>query len=508
MTVAVPIVRHAVFALWTLCTLGSVLRVVHAQDTPDIPCDTDLGVVTAAQIRAAGYQLLNQFIPDDAELLDRAVNIIFLPVVGDVSVRFLCASCDDINIWYAERGKEFPIYHPNYCSSSSTGYDTALSFLVLEPRGANQPLPDRVKLRPFITFPPTSETASSQQFVEAFFTAPQTDSGNHTSKDISDLLATYLPSLVATSAGAIGIIPDYAGFGISTEQPTVFFQRFYEQALAVPFLYLKKIVGEQTGLCTLIDDAATVFGIGDGAQAAVHATLLLQRFDVSPLQTFLAAGPLDLNLWLTDTSADYAQLSSNSTSTKELDTWLQLTASTYGTSANAEVMVANGGSALVLDPTDPRNTSCPVINATDAGTETTLQESTIPSLCNALATLASAWPAFDGQLDRQWSTPLSACFSNNDELVSPSHYFWVEQALASMANAQPVETETQYQRYTGPTAFSTLAINETSDATHDAAMKLCSIAPLLFFTLGGFKPEAEEDRGNYVSLFLNYANSY
>ena len=116
-------------------------------------------------------------------------------------------------------------------------------------------------------------------------------------------------------------------------------------------------------------------------------------------------------------------------------------------------------------------------------------ESSSLLLCQAVLQ-SSVFPLLLGQTDRLWIYNVSVCYSDDDEIVSPRHYEYPPILLS----ASDAELQKLWKRYTQPAGLDALAV--TGD--HETALQLCSIAPLLFFTLQGYRPDAVEDRGNYM----------
>jgi len=475
----------------TLLISSSHLTTVAAQAAaaPTTPtqaaCNTELGVLTAAQIRTAAVQLLEPYLPsDNPTLQQRALDVILRPAVGDVTVRLLCASCRQVDEWYIELDQDFPEYYLTFCGQNLAQYDTQTSFLVLQPRDADGALPTNTRLRAFLTLPPTeADTAASEQFQRAFF---PNDGSSPTSS--SKWLSVFLPGLVAASSGAIGLVPDWLGTGASVAQPqTIFYQKAYERALAVPYLFLERQLREDSGDCTYLDNALTIYGVEDGTQAAVHAAFLFRQFEQRTLRAFLSAGPLDVDQWLISVAAAGSS-SADATTQQTLNEWLVLTESTYNSQDLPELVSARGAlNTLNLDPANPAaytsNCGTAVSSLEEEGNNET-------SVCRALYEFGSVWPAVSGDINvfEEWILGFYGCYSEADELL-PAPLF---------ENVGSILGDALYERYTGASGFDALSIDGTT-ANHTTTLNLCSIAPMVFFTLHEFEPDLVEDQGNYVS---------
>lgn len=507
-------------------------------------CGETIGVLTKSQVLAAGKALLGNLIADPT-VLQRSLDIIFLPVQYDVDVVKVCASCESLALWYIARGNlQFPGYHSTYCDqlNQPLSYSQSLSSLVLLPRDPNDSnrLPTGVKLRTFLSLPPTRidvQAAPSVDFPSQF--------NNNNNNYTMEFLTTYLPGMVAASAGAIALFPDYPGTGESAGANgifrTIFRLHSYEQATAVSYLGLQQYVGNVTGECTQLDKAVTIHGTEDGAFGAVAATLVLQRFQIRSLSTFLQAGPLDLQILLQDTVAKYDHAfgvitnttTTNSTSVQTLDEWIQLALYTLSVdipgSSNATNLVADQYKTALLNAlgtpsssvTDNTTATLPAnvvdllnpefltllreYNATDISPcNATLQyanDTTSASVSNTSGVVlddlgvcsaivqTSVLPLLLSLTDKQWIYNVSVCYSRDDEIVSPRHYLYPD--LVNDVSLQSLLT-----RYRGPLGFGALAV--TGD--HARTLQLCAIDPLLFFTLQGYQPDNVEDRGNYMPV--------
>jgi hypothetical protein len=523
-----PLSAAPLLLFWSILTATTTTKTtVHAQTSSGDPnnCGKKIGTVTPDAIRQAGRLLLEPLL-SDPDLLQRSLDIVFFPVTYYLDVFMVCGSCKSHDDWYFTLGKKYPAYHGTYCNATvSEGYQVEHGSIALVPKDPTTGrLPHAVKVRTFLTLPPTKEDAvtmaPTNRFPAGLFdpTSPALD---------LDFWTTYLPGMVAASAGAIALFPDAPGTGhsLGLMNRTIFHKFNYEQSTAVSFLALQRFVRESTGQCNIVDDAVTVYGIEDGAFGATYATTVLQRFEVRSLTTFLSSGPLDLEVALED-SVSYLEDSTknDTTSQRVVDTWIKLAAYTFSAdiarvanSGNGEILAnplyesalqnafgPEGGTTIlpsnVLDLIDPnflaqlRDTNISCSNFTTANISIAIGNVPTPnellpptSLCEAIRQ-SSAWPELLGQTDRFWIAPTSACFSDGDEIVSSRNY---DNSTRFLWNTGLVDV---WQRYTGPLGSSTLTVQ----GNHATAVHYCSIAPILFFSLEGHQPNAVEDRGNYM----------
>jgi hypothetical protein len=516
-------------------------------------CDQVIGTITSEEVRNAGRSFLSNYI-SDSDVLDRSVDIIFLPVKYDLTVIKLCASCENHANLYYERGIFFPGYHATYCNvSDQITYTTPLSMLAFLPQYEtnNTALPSKVKLRTFLTMPPTNinddgtVVAPSFDFQSRWFGSPNSIFTDR------DFFSTYLPGMVAASAGSISLFPDYPGALASSSngesillKPSLFRQRSYEQATAVSYLELQRYVMETSGGCTILDDAITIYGNdADAAFAVPIATIVLQRFGIKCLTAFVSTGPFDLSLFLQDAITGSGASISSSLTTR--NKWIELAAYTMAfnnehSSIGAEwlsptyttaliqkyeavpidITNATGSAVIAVElPNDPidlfhpnvvealriynstdwdvnqRDIACNVMESTTAPESVKLAETSdnITIQTNFICQLRQQYSAFKillSRTDRPWITNVSACYSNEDEMVNGTRQYEYP------GFQQDVELIAKYwKRYTQPIGLDALAITSEN---HTVAVQLCTVAPLLFFTLDGHRPTRMEDWGNYA----------
>jgi hypothetical protein len=512
-------------------------------------CDQILGTITTDDVRSAGRTFLSNFITD-SDVLDRTTEVIFLSLQYDLTVKRLCASCQDHANWYLEQGGLlFPGYHAKYCNESDTvTFSTPISMLVFLPqyKPNSTELPPKLKLRTFLTMPPTliredgSLSAPSADFPSQWFTSDNITSAN------GDFFSIYLPGLTAASAGAIALFPDYPGTSTRNSESLLlkrsfFRQRSYEQASAVSYLALQRYVVDTSRGCTLLDKSVTIYGNdADAAFAATYATIVLQRFGITCISAFLSTGILDLPLFLQDV------ISTSSTSVSPSmtrDKWILLTAYTMafnsGVSNNVQWLSDTYKASLrqmyESVSTDTSNTSDTLTNTTTlpsnpiqvfhpnviaalrAYNSTDWDINQRDLLCNisesgnVTDSVALAYPSENftlyskvicqmrqqysaytllmGKTDRYWISNISSCYSNDDEIVNGTIQYENPTLL------EDIKLVDYWKRYTHPTGLDALNLFGKDHAT---AVQLCTVAPLLFFTLDGHRPANMEEWGNFA----------
>jgi hypothetical protein len=83
-------------------------------------------------------------------------------------------------------------------------------------------------------------------------------------KSMNNLLFSYidyLSAMVAASAGAVSITPDYIGYGESVGYNRTFISKIpYEQAISLAWLGTKKYIDDELDSCSFLENTATVTG--------------------------------------------------------------------------------------------------------------------------------------------------------------------------------------------------------------------------------------------------------
>jgi hypothetical protein len=477
----------------------SIESVAILTDPSRRKCDETLGIVTADTVKLAGRRVLEQFLT--GELLERSMNIVFRPVSGNFRVVKLCASCKNHHDWYFYRnGKTFPGHHATYCDVNTTGYTVPHSALAFLPVDAADNLPDLVRLRTFVSMAPQRLDPKSAPSA-AFPVGEALDqllslSANHTATT-NAFLTTYLPAMVAASAGSAALFPDPAGTGASENlvHRTMYHGRNYDRITAVSYLALERYLFDSTDQCTLLDKTVTVHGTDDGAFGALYATQLLQRFNIDSLTTFVQAGPLHLEKWF------HRALTMDLSNFTTAHEWMRMAALTYSSEID---FIRNTGSNTYLASTAWRDALLKAYgpNSTDRNSvvfpanpvellneeirtflqtpNATCAERPASLLCSVILE-ASAYRVMLGETDRGWAYPLNTCYSGADELVG------LEQ-LDDARLTTDVNLQGLWEQYTGPKGgFDDLSIGNATN--HETTLLLCSIAPTLFYTLQRHRPD-------------------
>jgi hypothetical protein len=317
---------------------------------------------------------------------------------------------------------------------------------------------------------------------------------------------------MAASSGSVTIIPDKTGYGESraTQNRTTFNHHFYEQAAIVSYFTVEYYVRDTTQGCTLLDTAVMIHGNGDGGFAAPFIADAIRRFPNFQILNVYAAGPpLDLETFLLDSIATMDAGLTNS-DTQLRDELFLLAAFSYSaetpgfnnTGTDFSLLSAavrddivgalsSTGSQGDLSGVLPDNlanilntdTLALFRNANVNQIERPCDDGSIDrSLCNEVL-LASAWRVLTGEKARL-RIPIELCYSDGDTLLSANEF--PDKIFA--------DAEDDVTVFAGPTGLNELA----PVGDHETSLRLCSLSPMLFYSLNGHRPVKIVDRGNFM----------
>lgn len=521
-------------------------------------CNELIGVVTSDEIKQLGRLHLEPYYAtsNDPLLIDVSLGIIYLPARFNVAIYKSCSSCESMDVTYLNRLQLLPVYHTNgYCSiTDSLAYSSVASSLVMIPIDPNVVITNETTsdviqdailngytMRAFLSLRPTRFDYAAAPTV--FFPSNVTEFikenqlKNYTAA-IRQLIVDYIPALLATSSGSIGIVPDYLGFGTSevTANRTFMLGEYYDIAGAIGFLGARDLVTNITNNCSSIDMVSvTIHGIEDGAYGATLIAYALRQFSVLTTTLFLSGGPLDLETFWIDSIQRLSDSITTPVSSRLQDVFdnsvftFNAGSSSYQSILNekfinpgddfsvlptginsTEIMTSDLVTFLrtkvsdinetLIDGTD--GTLCEIlINAIDASTITATATSTVNDFLVSICTMSrdnTAWKFIDttDEMDNdelQLENPIIVCYSETDEVYSSNHY--------TDMNTSLLEDLDVYSRFIGPQGAADL--NVGAGTSHDETLELCIIRPMLFLSLQGSTPESLKDRPNYISYYMN-----
>jgi hypothetical protein len=271
------------------------------QESP--ACGDQITTITAGEIQQIATLLLGTVLVGDlAAFGDVALAAIDQAIKYDLRAVKICSSCIETNIltaaesWRSAEG--FGSYN-TYCNESFFGFDAQHSSVIFLPLESETGLPIRGKLRgvmamhgllfengdsPSEILPTNLTQALVATGPEVFFLA----------------ITDFLESLVASSSGAVSLIPDFLGYGetVSTHNRTSYLPEFYMQSAAQAYFGAQSYLNQSTNGCTQLDNVWSVVGSSDGAFGSIPTAKALQALDNRILNVFAGAPYLDTNIQL------------------------------------------------------------------------------------------------------------------------------------------------------------------------------------------------------------------
>lgn len=477
-------------------------------------CGATLGTVTADQVVAAGRLYIDSLLTPELQaqnVLNTTAGVLLQTSTGNFTVMKHCGSCEQVVRLFFEEKRLFPNYHFEYCGSDNYGWSSLHSALVLIPIDENGLFPDQVKLRTFMNLKESrlnlDSAPTESNMVETMATI---DTVNPVTA--LPFLTDYLVGMMAASSGSIAIFPDMGGYGENAvdQNRTTFNAKQSQQAAVVSYLTVEYYLKFATSFCTLADRAITVYGQGDGGAVAPFVGDVFRRFGYQVLKVFSAGPILDLETFLMDAIAQYDAGSSS----RRLNEIVLLALFTYSagtpglnntgsttlfSDSYREVLVqALAGpvperygavrALLPVDVTDIINSEIVQLfrdaNSVGGGTRP-CSASLEQELCQEILE-SSGWRVLRNEVSRL-IFPVEVCYSPDDALLSANQF---PESIFTSASEGLVTS------YAGPTGLPDLA----PAGSHIESLRLCSLSPMLFFTLQGHRPVNPEDRGNFQPL--------
>jgi hypothetical protein len=484
-------------------------------------CGATLGTVTADQLRQVGRRYIDSLLTaanQDQDLLDPTFGVLFQTVVNDVQVMKMCGSCESVNFDFFQEDRLFPSYHFNYCDSEATLWNSTHSSLVLLPIDPTTgQVFDFVRLRTFVsltesrlafnTAPTLTDLVGTMEEATAapVFGAPAL------SEDVLfSFLTDYLPGMMAASSGSVTIFPDQTGYGESRafQNRTTFYPYGYQQAAVVAYFATEYYLKNTTLGCTLLDKAIQVQGNGDGGFAAPFVGDAFRRFGIQILNVYAAGPPLDLESFLVDS---LAALDLGDTDSPVRDEQFILAAFSYSAETPGYINTGTGQTLLAPEVREPIVAALSSVrqgqlsaalpdNLADIITPDLLElfrnasefqmesrpcddSSLDAELCQQIV-FGSAWRVLTGEVARL-NIPIELCYSPQDSWLSARQF-----------PDEIFQDTVDVSTFRGPIGLEDLA----PFGDHEQSLRLCSLSPMLFYTLEGHRPTAVEDWGNYMPV--------
>jgi hypothetical protein len=429
----------------------------------------------------------------------------------------ICSTCEEEMTKLWEINTNVHAHFFTYCGETIYGDYAPQSALVFVPIDRNtSEIVSQVRLRTFLSLNrATGDTEQTPTIAwPTSFDSYQKSAaaGSVSADDFQNMMADYLPGLVAACSGSVAIFPDYLGYGDSQLEynRTMFWPEMYMQASLVPFMRLQRYIANITNACTVLDERITIRGTDDGAFAVAAVSDAFRRYGVQTLSSFVGAGPLDLETFLMDSVAAYGENSVE----RDNPIRVMLPATVFAYSADVKGMANANTSQQLVSSTFRDNlifwmqspeplSSVQIATLTPSDGRILINEGFLASMESALAKKAnstclsgndknnaklceailkaSAWH-FLYNASYQLVFPVSICYSEDDEVFSSRHY------PADMFNHPRIS------KYEGPSGYAELG----PAGNHSRTRQVCAIDPILFYNLEGHMPSVIEDRPNYM----------
>jgi hypothetical protein len=277
-------------------------------------CNEEIGdVVTIDDVQSL-IDFFASMIPNDPESDDDDVDteqlrqLIDLSLLYNVTVSKVCLKCSDVNNqdWPTEvlLNTKSTYGFMAYCSIDKYGWDAVHSALMFTPIESSSTQTYRIltgELRGFVAGHDTEIDADAGP---TDLWPDDTVSSILQSETLStqhkySIFRNFVTSLVASSAGAVSILPDYLGYGESRGYDRAYLQPFpYLQAAGVTYAAAKRYISSRSNGCTVLTDVASTTGYGEGGYFAMLAALALEQNNVDVLSVKSGGTPWELDVQL------------------------------------------------------------------------------------------------------------------------------------------------------------------------------------------------------------------
>lgn len=286
-------------------------------------CGAEIGRVSVTDLEALFTTFLGAILERAGapQFLDFAAAQLTASLRYNIVAYKLCGSCADTEAWLLQRsGSEDVLQqdetvfgaYGSYCGSDKYGYSAQHSALVFLPVDIETGNTSDTRmdmdfdntnivegsLRSLVAMHYTLFTVTNAptEFWPTNLTQAVDEAGSveETLLQFSD----YIAPLVATSSGAVGVLPDYIGYGASlaTHNRTFSLPQSYMQAAVSGWVAAKMFVEELTGGCTVLDSVVSVSGQSEGGSAAISAAPAFQLLGMRVRSINAGAASLDLGL--------------------------------------------------------------------------------------------------------------------------------------------------------------------------------------------------------------------
>lgn len=259
------------------------------------PCNAEIGRIPKSELATVLQMLLAVFLP--SSLLSQVLPSMTAGIVYDVAVYKVCGSCQD---FFASSSSP-----PSYCQSTTYGYDANHSSIVFLPlQNVVSDAPILGQLRAVFSFHGATlnaDEAPSQLWPSNLgLTLAQLNTSSPT--DIANFVGNIAPSLATSlgaAAGAIGIGPDYIGYGstMNTHNRSFADPVLYQQAAMTGWYATQQLLQNltQASNCTVLLPLVTTTGYSEGGFASIAATDAMVRSGLHVLSSHTGEPFLDMD---------------------------------------------------------------------------------------------------------------------------------------------------------------------------------------------------------------------
>jgi hypothetical protein len=271
------------------------------QESP--ACGDQITTITAGEIKQIAALLLGNVLAGDlAAFGEVALAAIDQVIVYDLQAVKICSSCIETNIltavepWRSAEG--FGSYN-TYCNEGIFGFDAQHSSVMFLPLDRETGLPVSGNLRGVMAM--HGLLLENRDAPSEILPANLTESLVATGPEaFFFMIIAFLESLVASSAGAVSLMPDFLGSGESalTHNRTISVPQFYMQSAAQAYFGAQSYLDKHTNGCTKMYNEWNVVGSSDGGFGSIPAAKALQALDNRILNVFAGAPYLDANVQL------------------------------------------------------------------------------------------------------------------------------------------------------------------------------------------------------------------
>jgi len=260
----------------------------------DRPCNSKFTSFTVDDFKLLTNFYLNFLLRETPQFIPVALGLISSVLKYDVDVYKICGSCDSL------RDSISSSDFNDYCGEDIYGSDAMHSSLMFVPVNTTTGVAPTGSLAGIVNMHGTIITLEEAPTIRFPDNLVLSLSQVNTTNGLEIVTFAYrmLPHWVAmmgSSAGALGIVPDYIGYGESrlTHNRTYLIDDPYKQAAVVSWLVAQEQLKTMTQGCTQLRDTTTVLGTSEGGYGAISASTAFRNLGINILTNFPSVPALD-----------------------------------------------------------------------------------------------------------------------------------------------------------------------------------------------------------------------